>query len=220
MHFADRAEAGRRLARELQHFAGERPVVLGLARGGLPVGYEIALALRAPLDAVLVRKIGVPWQRELALGAIVDGETPDQVIDQGLVDMLSIPRAYVEEEIARQSQEIKRRRRLYTKGRLRVEVKGKTAIVVDDGIATGASMQVTLGAIRRRQPKRLVLAVPVAAPDSLAMLRPLADETICLHSPTDLGAISLFYDDFHNVEDEEVISLLDRAEKAAAPPPA
>ncbi len=219
MWFADRAEAGRRLAAELQRFAGQKPVVLGLARGGLPVAFEVALALHAPLDVVLVRKIGVPWQRELALGAIVDGETPERVIDQGMASMLSVPEAYIEEEIGRQSREIERRRKIYAKDRPRVDVRGATAIVVDDGIATGASMRVALHAIRRRQPKRLVLAVPVAAPDSLKILSREADETVCLDAPADLGAISLFYGDFHNVEDAEVVALLDKANRSLAGKP-
>jgi putative phosphoribosyl transferase len=202
------------LARELHRFKDRRPVILGLARGGVPVGYEIAIALHAPLDAVLVRKIGVPWQRELALGAIVDGAMPDRFIDEGMVRLLSIPEAYIKEEVARQSREIERRGKLYSKGRPPVEVRDRTAIVVDDGIATGASMQVALSAIRRRGPRHMVLAVPVAAPDSLARLRPFVDECVCLDAPVDLGAIGMFYDDFHNVEDEEVIALLDQANNA------
>jgi len=216
MWFADRVEAGRLLAQRLLHLSGQRPVVLGLARGGIPIGYEVALALNAPLDVVLVRKIGVPWQPELALGAIVDGATPECVIDQRLVAQLSVPQTYLDEEIARQQKEIERRRKIYTKGRPPIEIKESTAIVVDDGIATGASMRVALRALRRRQPRRLVMAVPVAAPDSMELLRPDADEVLCLDAPEDLGAISLFYGDFHGVEDEEVIALLERANKAIA----
>ncbi len=214
MWFADRAEAGKLLARKLLHLADRKPVVLGLVRGGVPIGYEVALVLHAPLDVVLVRKIGVPWQRELALGAIVDGAAPERVIDEGLVDLLSIPQGYIDEEIARQSKEIERRRKLYTKDRPPVSIKGATAIVVDDGIATGASMRVALHALRRREPAHLVLAVPVAAPDSLASLRDEADEVVCLDAPAHLGSIGEFYGDFHGVEDEEVIALLNKARKA------
>jgi len=216
MRFADRSQAGRLLARELQRFSAEQPVVLGLARGGVPVGYEIAIALHAPLEAVLVRKIGVPWQPELALGAIIDGPSPERVIDEGLVRLLSVPESYLDEEIKRQGKEIERRRRLYSQDHPPVDVANKTAIVVDDGVATGASMRVALRALRRRQPRRLVMAVPVAAADSLATLSPEADEAVCLYAPGDLGAISVFYDDFHNVEDAEVIDLLDRAREALA----
>jgi len=211
MRFSDRAEAGRLLGREVRRFAGQKPVVLGLARGGIPIGYEVALALHAPLDVVLVRKIGVPWQRELALGAIVDGETPETVVDEGLVNTLGLPRDYIDKEIRRQSGEIERRRQLYAGDRPPLPVKGATGIVVDDGIATGASMRAALHAIRRRQPARLVLAVPVAAPDSLAGLRDEADEVVCLYAPEHLGAVGEFYRDFHGVEDEEVIALLEMA---------
>jgi putative phosphoribosyl transferase len=214
VRFADRRDAGRRLAQELRKYADADAVVLGLARGGIAIGFEIAVELLAPLEFVLVRKIGVPWQRELAAGAIVDGSTPEQFIDESLVSLLAIPRSYLEAEVERERQEIERRRRIYAGGRAPVEIKDRTAIVVDDGIATGSSMRVALRALRRRKPARLVLAVPVAAADSLAVLREEADETVCLHAADDLGAISMFYDDFHNVDDAEAIDLLDRAQKA------
>jgi putative phosphoribosyl transferase len=214
MWFADRAEAGRLLARELQRFAAMKPVVLGLVRGGIPVGYQAAVALPAPLDVVLVRKIGVPWQPELALGAIVDGEAPEQVIDEGLVRLLDIPSTYIEEEVRRQSAEIERRRKLYVGDRASVPIEGATAIVVDDGIATGASMRVALRGIRRRGPARLVMAVPVAAADSLASLREEADDIVCLAAPEAMGAVGQFYGDFRGVEDAEVIALLEKARRA------
>jgi putative phosphoribosyl transferase len=216
VRFADRRDAGRRLAQELSKYADADAVVLGLARGGIVIGFEIAVKFRAPLEVVLVRKIGVPWQRELAAGAIVDGNTPEQFLDESLVSLLAIPRSYLEAEIERERTEIERRRRVYARGRPPVEIKDRTAIVVDDGIATGSSMRVALRALRHRQPARLVLAVPVAATDSLAMLRAEADEAVCLHTTDDLGAISMFYDDFHNVDDAEVTKLLDRAQRALA----
>jgi putative phosphoribosyl transferase len=218
MYFANRTDAGRRLARELQRFGPEKPVVLGLARGGVPVGYEIALALRAPLDVLLVRKIGVPWQPELAAGAIVDGPRLDRVIDEQLVAMLAIPQDYLDKEVARQAEEIERRREVYFKGRVPLEIANRTAIVVDDGIATGASMRAVLRALRRRSPARLILAVPVAPPDTIASLRAEADEIVCLATPADFGAISIFYADFHQVDDEEVVACLDRAAKALREP--
>jgi len=214
MMFADRSDAGRRLARELQRFSRENPVILGLARGGVPVGCEIALALHAPLDVLLVRKIGVPWQPELAAGAIVDGARLDRVIDQNLVAMLSISQDYLEKEMARQAKEIERRRKVYFRGRQPVEIAGRSVIVTDDGIATGASMRAVLLALRRRNPARLVLAVPVAPPDSIAALGAEADEIVCLATPSEFGAISIFYEDFHQVDDEEVIACLDRAANA------
>ena len=216
MMFADRTDAGRRLAREIQRFRREKPVVLGLARGGVPIGCEIALALHAPLDVLLVRKIGVPWQPELAAGAIVDGARIDQVMDRNLIATLSIPEDYLEKEVARQAKEIERRRRVYFGDRPPIEIAGRSVIVTDDGIATGASMRAVLLALRRRNPARLILAVPVAPSDSIAGLRTEADEIVCLTTPAEFGAISLFYEDFHQVEDAEVVACLDRAAKAEA----
>ncbi len=214
MIFPDRSEAGRRLARELLRFSREKPVVLGLARGGVPIGCEIALALHAPLDVLLVRKIGVPWQPELAAGAIVDGSRVDSVIDQNLVAMLAIPQDYLAQEMARQAGEIERRRKVYFRGRQPIEIAGRSVIVTDDGIATGSSMRAVLLALRRRSPARLILAVPVAPPDSIAGLNAEADEIVCLATPSEFGAISLFYGDFHQVDDAEVVACLDRAANA------
>ncbi len=214
MIFADRSDAGRRLAHELLRLRPEKPVVLGLARGGVPIGCEIALALEAPLDVLLVRKIGVPWQRELAAGAIVGGSRLERVIDRNLVAMLSIPEDYMEKEMARQAEEIERRREVYFGGRPPIEIGGQSVIVTDDGIATGSSMRAVLLALRRRNPARLILAVPVAPPDSIASLAAEADEIACLATPAAFGAISLFYEDFHQVGDAEVVACLERAAKA------
>jgi len=209
--FDDRADAGRRLAAELHHLQDQRPVVLALPRGGVPVGFEIARALGAPLDLVLVRKIGVPWQPELALGAVTDGKQRQTFIDRELAAALAVPEEYVERETARQLAELERRRRVYCADRPPVDIAGCTAIVVDDGIATGATMRVALAAARRRNPARLVLAAPVAAPDTIAKLRPLADEIVCVATPEGLGAIGFYYADFHQVSDSEVTDLLARA---------
>jgi len=209
--YADRGDAGRRLADELLHLKDQQPVVLALPRGGVAVGFEIAQTLDAPLDIVLVRKIGVPWQPELALGAVTDGAFPETFIDRGLATSLDIPESYIREETARQLEEIERRRKSYCEGRPALDVAGRTAIVVDDGIATGATMRVALQAVRRRDPARLVLAVPVAPPDTLAALRQDADEAICLQTPIGLGAIGFYYRDFHQMSDAEVIALLARA---------
>ena len=211
MFLADRAEAGRRLARELEYLRDARPAVLALVRGGVPVGFEVARALEAPLDVLLVRKIGAPWQPELALGAIVDGERLERIVDPGMVRELGIPEDYLEKEIAAQAKEIERRRALYLKGRAPIAVQGRPVIVVDDGIATGASMKAALQAVRRRNPARLVLAAPVAPPDTIDILRPEVDDVACLATPGFFGAISRFYGDFHQVSDEEVVALLDRA---------
>ena len=215
MKFADRGEAGRRLADKLLHFKDRQPVVLALPRGGVAVGFEIAHALDAPLDIVLVRKIGVPWQPELALGAVTDGARYETFIDRNLAASLDIPDSYIEEETSRQLKEIERRREAYCEGRPSLELAGHTAIVVDDGIATGATMRVALQAVRRHGPARLVLAVPVAPPDTLTALREEVDEAVCLETPADLGAIGYYYRDFHQMSDREVTELLARAPHAA-----
>jgi putative phosphoribosyl transferase len=210
MKFADRAAAGRQLAAKLAQFKNRAPVVLALPRGGAAVGFEIAQALGAPLDIVLVRKIGVPWQPELALGAVTDGASPETFIDEGLAKALDIPESYVQDETARQLEEIERRRSSYCAGRPPIAIAGRIAIVVDDGIATGATMRVALRAMRRRNPAHLVLAVPVAPPETIAQLRNEADEAICLETPDMLGAIGFYYRDFHQMSDEEVTDLLAR----------
>jgi len=223
MSFRDRREAGQRLATELLRFKSRHPVVLALPRGGVPVGFEIAEKLEAPLDVVLVRKIGHPMSPELAIGAIADGEKLEQVIDEESVAEFGVPQAYIKEEIGRQKREIEKRRQLYFKDRSPVDIRHHTAIVVDDGIATGATMRAALRAVRRREPEKLVLAVPVAPPSTLESLRPEVDEIVCLETPEDLGAVGLFYADFRPVEDTVVVDLLRRAAEARAhaphPPP-
>ncbi len=220
MILSNRQDAGRRLARELLRFRGSDVVVLALPRGGVPVGFEIAQALDAPLDLVLVRKIGAPFQRELAVAAVVDGETPETVTNEDVLAELSLTPDYVREEAAHELREIERRRRLYLEGRPPLPVEGRTAIVVDDGIATGATMRAALRAVRRRRPARLVLAVPVAPPDTIEELRGEVDEVVCLATPAFFGAIGAFYDDFRQLEDDEVRELLARAARRPAAAPA
>jgi putative phosphoribosyl transferase len=211
--FRDRADAGRRLAERLLHHREARPVVLALPRGGVPVGYEVARALAAPLDVVLVRKIGAPRQPELAAAAIVDGGShPEIVLNEDVVSGLGIPMRYIEEEAARQQAEIERRRRLYLADRPRPDLHGCTAIIVDDGIATGATIRAALRAVRRSQPRRLVLAAPVAPPDTVSVLAAECDEVVCLLEPSLFSGISAFYDDFRQLEDGEVVALLKRAQ--------
>lgn len=206
--FRDRADAGRKLAALLQHLKGKDPVVLALPRGGVAIGREVARGLGAPLDIVLVRKIGVPWQPELALGAVSDGAEPQIFIDEGMQKALAIPEDFVRQETARQLAECERRRQIYCADRPPVAVAGRTAIVVDDGIATGATMRVALRATRRRNPSHLVLAAPVAAPETLAALKDEADEALCVLTPAGLGAIGYYYEDFHQMSDAEVTQLL------------
>ena len=213
MQFTDRHQAGRLLAKRLAHLKGEHPVVLALPRGGVPVGYEIARALAAPLDLVLVRKIGAPDQPELAIGAVADGEQPELVTDPQLAAWLAVPAGYLEAVKARELKEIERRRRLYFGDRPAVEVRGRAAILVDDGIATGATMLAAVRATRRRAPSRLVVAVPVASPDTLERMQQEADEVVCLDTPTDFMAVGQFYRHFPQLEDEEVIDLIDAARK-------
>jgi putative phosphoribosyl transferase len=206
--YTDRASAGRLLGVELAKRALEQPVVYALPRGGVPVALEIAKALNAPLDVLLVRKIGVPWQSELAAGSIVDGERPDIVRNEYLISAAGMSEAEFAASAAKELREIERRRRLYTRGRAPIPAEGRTAILVDDGIATGASMRAAIAAVRRRKPRRIVVAVPVAAPDTAADLRALADEVVCLASPPSFRAVGAYYRDFHQLDDEEVTALL------------
>lgn len=214
--FRNRNEAGRCLAARLTHLHDEKPVVLALPRGGVAVAAEVAQSLHAPLDIVLVRKIGAPFQPELAVGAVADGGHIETVINPDVADF--VPEAWIGEEKVRQLQEIERRRAVYVGGRPRVPVAGRTAILVDDGIATGATMLAALRSVRRANPKRLVLAVPVAPPDILPELRAEADEVVCLQAPHPFGAIGAFYEDFHQLDDAEVIRLLDEASRPTPAP--
>jgi putative phosphoribosyl transferase len=210
MPFRDRSEAGRRLAGALESFKQVRPVVLALPRGGVPVAAEVASALDAPLDIILVRKIGVPFQPELAMGAVVDGGAPLVVHNEDVIRMAGISAADFQTIRDRELAEIERRRQLYMGGRAPVEVAGRTAIVIDDGIATGATTRAALQATRLRNPKLLILAVPVAPSDTLAEMRVEADEVVCLEDHPDFGAIGYYYSDFRQVSDQEVIALLAR----------
>ena len=212
--FENRSEAGRVLAQRLLARALTDPVVLAMPRGGVPVAVEVARALRAPLDLVLVRKIGVPYQRELAAAAIVDGDEPELVLNDDVISLAGVSRRYIEEEAKKELVEIERRQRVYLQGRVRVPIEGREVIVVDDGIATGASVRAALTALRRKKPKLLVLAVPVAPVSTLEALYSEVDEIICLKTPEPFHAIGLHYRDFHQVPDAEVVRLL--AEAAAA----
>jgi putative phosphoribosyl transferase len=217
--FADRQAAGRELANELRkrHFVD--PVVLTLPRGGVPVAVEIAKALNAPLDLVLVRKIGVPFQPELAAAAVVDGGEPEIVINEDVISLATLDRDYIDREAKRELAEIERRRQVYLGERPRVPLEGRTLIVVDDGIATGASVRAALKALSRRGPRALILAVPVAPADTVKALRAEVDDLICLATPEPFFAISIHYLDFRQLSDEEVVRSLAALESKAAAKP-
>jgi len=211
MVFRDRADAGRRLAERLSHLKGADPIVFALPRGGVPVAAPIAEALGAPLDLLLVRKIGAPGQPELALGAVVEGDPPQTVVNDGIAAALGVSPAAVAREAARQLDEIARRRRLWLHGRPAVPPRGRTAVVVDDGVATGATVRAALLALERAGAARRVLAAPVAPRDTAEALRRSCDEAVFLAEPQDLGSVGAHYMDFRQLDDAEVVALLDRA---------
>lgn len=206
--FQDRREAGRRLARALSHLAPERPLVLALPRGGVPVAFEVAEALDAELDLLFVRKIGAPGYAELGIGAVVDGADPQLVLNESVVRQLAPSPNYIRAEMRRQLGEIERRRKAYLGGSAPIEVTGRTVILVDDGIATGGTVKAALKGLRKADPARLVLAVPLAPQDSLAELAEECDEIICLASPEPFYAVGAHYEDFSQTSDEEVVRLL------------
>ncbi len=212
--FTDRQEAGTRLATQLLAFKNSRPAVLALPRGGVPVGLEIARSLAAPLDLVLVRKIGAPQQQELAVGAIADGAFPELVTDPEMIELLAVSSAYLDRAKATALKEVERRRGIYLGDRQAAEIAGRTAIVVDDGIATELTMLAALRVTRRRNPARLVLAVPVASRAALQRLRKEADEIVCLETPANFHAVGQFYRQFPQLQDAEVIALLNQAQTA------
>jgi putative phosphoribosyl transferase len=214
--FANRRSAGRELSQQLHHLGGEKPVVLALPRGGVPVGFEIARALDAPLDIVLVRKIGVPWQPELALGAVVDGANPQALINRNLVAELAIDECYINSETARQLAEIERRRKLYLGDRPPVPLPGRTVIVVDDGIATGSTVRTALRAVKKAGAGKIVLAVPVAPADALEQLKGEVDEIVCLSSPRRFIAVGAHYAEFAQLADADVIALLEECHRSTA----
>jgi putative phosphoribosyl transferase len=210
MSFTNRSEAGRKLAARLEKYKDRQPVVLALPRGGVPVAAEVAAALNAPLDLVLVRKIGVPSQPELAMGAIVDGSSPIVIRNEDVIRLASVDEAEFQAICDRELAEIERRRQRYIGVRESIDVKGHLAIVIDDGVATGATTRAALRATRMRQPDKLVLAVPVGPTDTIAAMRQEADEVVCLEDYEIFSAIGYFYEDFRQTTDQEVIDLLAR----------
>jgi putative phosphoribosyl transferase len=211
--FRDRLEAGRYLAAALQQYAG-RPnlLVLALPRGGVPVGYEVARALHAPLDVMLVRKLGVPGHEELAMGAIASGGI--RVISDDVVRALGIPDRAIATIAAHEEHELERREQVYREGRAPPDVEGRTVILVDDGLATGSTMRAAVAALKAQNPERLVVAVPVAATETCEALRREVDEVVCALAPEPFFAVGNWYQDFSQISDHEVRELLRHASGA------
>ena len=217
--FADRSEAGVLLAEALASYENQPgTMVLALPRGGVPVGYEIAKALRCPLDVLVVRKLGTPGQEELAMGAISSlgaRELNQRELNQEVIDYLGIPPAEIEEVTRRETQELERREKAYRGSRPPLDVRGRVVLLVDDGLATGTTMRAAVSALRQQGPARVVAAIPVGAAESCSQLRNVVDELVCLIETEDLVAISMWYGDFRQTTDEQVRELLRKSEPAS-----
>jgi putative phosphoribosyl transferase len=214
--FRDRRDAGRRLAGGLADYAGRPDVlVLALPRGGVPVAYEVARALGAPLDVFLVRKLGVPGREELAMGAIATGDI--LLLNEEVVQGLRIPPGVIDRVAAAEREELERRERAYRGDRPAPEVRGKTVILIDDGLATGTSMRAAIAALRQMRPARVVVAVPIAAPSTCEEFQDEVDEVVCAVTPEPFFAVGLWYEDFSQTGDDEVRALLARAASERSP---
>lgn len=214
MYFHDRRDAGRYLAERLRQYANKPDVlVLALPRGGVPVAYEVACALNVPMDLFLVRKLGVPGHEELAMGAIATGGV--RVLNEDVVRPLGIPDRVIDAVVADEQRELARRERLYRDDRSLPDVRGRICILVDDGLATGATMHAAIVALRQQGPARIIVAVPVAAPDICAQFRAEVDGIVCAITPSPFAAVGLWYQDFSQTTDAEVRDLLERATDCA-----
>lgn len=211
--FHDRRDAGRRLAKKLSAYRDESPTVFGLPRGGVPVAFEVAEALDAPLDVIIARKLGVPDQPELGFGAVAQGGK--RVLNERIVAHLGIPEEYIERVTRREMERITASERRFTAGR-KTNLRGKIAILVDDGLATGVTARAAILAVKDMGPRKVVLAAPVCAPQTSRALRREVDDLVCLESPGDLGAIGFWYRSFEQTSDEEVIELLDASRRGEA----
>lgn len=214
MVFKDRREAGERLAGALVDWQTSAPVVVALPRGGVDVALPVALRLKAPMTLLLVRKIGLPSQPELAMGAIVDGDAPVTVRNDGVIAMAQVDDAQFDAVARRELEEIHRRSQLYFRDREAVAVEGRVAIIVDDGMATGATVRAAVRGLKARKPSRIILAVPVASQEAMALLTPEVDEIVVLEEMSARGAIGFSYEAFPQLTDSDVIAALEAAEKA------
>lgn len=210
MNFKDRADAGKQLAETLTHYSGERNAfVLALPRGGVPVAYEVAIQLHLPLDIFLVRKLGFPGQPELAMGAIASGGT--RILNEDLIRSGRIPQHIIEAVTEQEAHELQRREQVYRSGRAALEVTGKTIILIDDGLATGASMRAAITALRQQQPNGVIVAVPVASKEVCHEFQQYADVVVCVMTPQPFYGVGRWYNDFSQTTDNEVQQLLQKA---------
>lgn len=207
--FRDRADAGHRLADRLGSYAEERPIVIALPRGGVITAYEIAKALRAPLDVLIVRKLGAAFQPEFGVGAIAEGGV--RIVDRASLHLSGMSEHELEEVATKESAELVRRQRVYRAGRQRLDVQGRTVIVVDDGVATAVTLRAAVASLRKAKAGRIIVAVGVCSPETAQRLRHEVDDVVCVLMPSDLVAVGLYFDDFHPVNDDEVVELLSRA---------
>lgn len=208
-HFLDRNEAGALLANALRPYADQNPVIYALPRGGLPVAAAVAKEFNAPLDLILVRKIGAPGHVEMAIGAVVDGSSPTTILHKDIIRELRVSNDYINNAKENALQEIERRRKIYLKDRPFVSPEGRTAIIVDDGLATGATMEAAAEAIRKLKPSRLIIATPVGPIETLDYLRKKADEVVCIETPSPFWAVGRHYQSFPQLNDSDVIEILD-----------
>lgn len=209
MVFEDRNEAGKKLGSELLKYRGENPYVLAMPRGGVPIGFEVAEVLHAPLDVIVVRKIGISGNPEFGIGAIAEGGV--KVLDDTAIEVLGIDEREINDTIQLEEEELKRRVKIYREGRSLPNLENKTAILVDDGMATGITAKAAIEAARKIHPKKVVLAIPVCALDTVEGLKKMADEVVCLTAPFEFMAVGIWYRDFTQISDEEVVGLLKRA---------
>lgn len=208
--FKDRVDAGEILANKLSKYAAENPLVLGLPRGGVPVAFEVAKALKAPLDVYIVRKLGVPGHEELAMGAIATGDV--RVLNESVIGPLQISKEAIETETKKEKEELKRRERVYRSGRAPLNVANRTVLLIDDGIATGSTIKAAIAALKKQKAGKIIVGVPVAPSSTIEELKEEVDDVLCISTPDVFIAISVWYDEFPQTTDEQVRELLKKAE--------